>query len=99
MGESVLLKRCEFVRKSLCMLLILLIVVTLMPFQNINAKMLNTPSGLRTYHSYAMIDAVTGELLMGDKVNEKVYPASTTKLMTAIAIIEHQKDQLSKVNR
>ena len=67
-----------------------------MPFQNINAKMLNAPSGLRTYHSYAVIDAKTGELLMGDKVNEIVYPASTTKLMTAIAIIEHEKGDLNK---
>lgn len=43
------------------------------------------------YHSFAVIDARSGELIMGDRQDEPVYPASTTKLATALVIAERLK--------
>lgn len=39
-------------------------------------------------HSYAVMDANTGEILFGEKVDKKIYPASTAKLMSAIVAVE-----------
>lgn len=39
-------------------------------------------------HSYAVMDANTGEILFGQDVDKQIYPASTAKLMTAIVAIE-----------
>lgn len=50
------------------------------------------PSGLKAHHAYAVIDARTGELLLGDRQDELLYPASTTKLMTAIVLIENSEN-------
>ena len=36
-----------------------------------------------------MIDSKTGKILYGKNENEKLYPASTTKILTAIIAIEH----------
>lgn len=49
---------------------------------------ISKPSGLAPRHGFAVIDARTGEFLMGDNPDRKIYPASTTKLMTAIVISE-----------
>ena len=38
------------------------------------------------------IDARTGEILYDKNANEKAYPASTTKIMTAMLLDEHVKD-------
>ena len=34
-------------------------------------------------------DATTGEMLFGNNHNEQVYPASTTKIMTALVVLDH----------
>lgn len=39
-------------------------------------------------HSYAVMDANTGEILFGENVDTKIYPASTAKLMAAIVAVE-----------
>lgn len=39
-------------------------------------------------HAYAVMDANSGEILFGEKVNKKIYPASTAKLMSAIVTVE-----------
>lgn len=39
-------------------------------------------------HSYAVMDANTGEILFGENVDKQIYPASTAKLMTAIVAVE-----------
>lgn len=39
-------------------------------------------------HAYAVMDANSGEILFGENVNEKIYPASTAKLMSAIVTVE-----------
>lgn len=49
------------------------------------------PAGLGAHHGYAVIDARTGKVLMGDKETKKLYPASTTKLMTATVLLENSK--------
>ena len=39
-------------------------------------------------HSYAVMDANTGEILIGENVEKQIYPASTAKLMAAIVAVE-----------
>lgn len=39
-------------------------------------------------HSYAVMDANTGEILFGENVDKQIYPASTAKLMSAIVAVE-----------
>ena len=39
-------------------------------------------------HSYAVMDANTGEILFGENVDKQIYPASTAKLMSAIVTVE-----------
>lgn len=47
------------------------------------------PKDLREHYSFAVMDAHTGSLLMGENVDDIVYPASTTKLMTAMVILDN----------
>lgn len=39
-------------------------------------------------HAYAVMDANSGEILFGENVDKKIYPASTAKLMSAIVAVE-----------
>lgn len=41
--------------------------------------------------SYVLIDAATNEVILGKNENEVVVPASTTKVMTAILVLENTK--------
>ena len=41
--------------------------------------------------SYALVDAETGQVLLGQKENTVMVPASTTKVMTAIIVLENSK--------
>ena len=36
-----------------------------------------------------LIDASTGEVLYNNKMSQKMYPASTTKIMTALLVLEN----------
>ena len=53
----------------------------------------DNPSGLRTGHLYAeaavLIDASTGETLLDKRASERMYPASTTKVMTLLLGLEY----------
>ncbi len=40
-------------------------------------------------HAYVVMDAGSGEILFGQDENKMIYPASTTKLMTAIVCVEN----------
>lgn len=40
-------------------------------------------------HAYAVMDAGSGEILLGQDENKMIYPASTAKLMTAIVCVEN----------
>ncbi len=42
--------------------------------------------------SYCVLDGETGEVLMSKNKDEKLYPASTTKIMTAILVLENISD-------
>ncbi len=42
-----------------------------------------------------LADASSGDILIANKPNERIYPASTTKIMTALLLLENEKD-LSK---
>ena len=40
-------------------------------------------------HAYVVMDAGSGQVLFGQDVDKQIYPASTTKLMTAIVCVEN----------
>lgn len=65
----------------------------LLPATNVEAAV-KAPPNLGSYHAYSVIDARTGEILLSDNADDRVYPASTTKMMTATVILE--KAKLSK---
>ena len=69
-------------------LLIAVAVMFLLPQSLVKAEV-TAPEGIMEHHAYAVIDARTGELLLGDMENERIYPASTAKLMTAIVLVEN----------
>ena len=62
-----------------------------------NVQVVNGRSG-QIYSPYAvLINADTGEILMDTDGGEQIYPASLTKIMTAIVAVEHTKDQDEQV--
>ena len=40
-------------------------------------------------HAYTIMDANSGEIIMSEQGNKRIYPASTVKLLTAIVAIEN----------
>ena len=50
-----------------------------------------------TCNSYLLCDFTTGEIIFANKPNERVYPASVTKMMTALILIEKKPDLSEKV--
>ena len=40
-------------------------------------------------HSYTVMDANSGEIIISEQENKRIYPASTIKLLTAIVAIEN----------
>ena len=57
-----------------------------------NVQVVNGRSG-QIYSPYAvLINADTGEILMDTAGGAQIYPASVTKIMTAIVAVEHTKD-------
>ena len=40
-------------------------------------------------HAYVVMDANSGEIIMSQDADKKIYPASTTKLLTAVVAIEN----------
>ncbi len=59
-----------------------------------NAKAANEPEITAT--AAALIDADTGLLIYGKNIDEKRYPASITKIMTAILAIEEFEDDMER---
>ena len=84
-------------------LIILMIILTFISFiiytnptyaaTTVNAKSSSAPSLDFTLASEGavLIDSATGKILYGKNENKKLYPASTTKILTAIIAIEHCK--------
>ena len=50
-----------------------------------------------TCNSYLLCDFDTGEVIFANKPNERVYPASVTKMMTALILLETKTDLSEKV--
>jgi D-alanyl-D-alanine carboxypeptidase len=42
--------------------------------------------------SYLLADAASGDILLANKPDERIFPASTTKIMTALLLIENEQD-------
>ncbi len=72
---------------SLVLAVTLILTLNIQPVQAQNT--VTAPSELASHHAYTVIDARTGETIVSDQKDKKVYPASTTKLMTAIVVLEN----------
>ncbi len=48
-------------------------------------------------NSYLLADFDTGEILLANKPDERIYPASTTKILTALILIEQRPDLSEKI--
>ena len=48
-------------------------------------------------NSYLLSDYETGEILLANKPDERIYPASTTKILTALILIEQRSDLSQKI--
>src|SRR5574344_1707688 len=69
---------------------IFLILVLIIIFLNSNCFAVADTSSLNIYSPSAiLIDAKTGKILYEKNANEKMYPASTTKILTAILALEN----------
>ena len=49
---------------------------------------LEAPEDLHSHSAYCLMDAATGRILLSENADGTVYPASTTKIMTVLAILE-----------
>lgn len=70
-----------------------LVIAVIVPGESVAAGV-SAPSNLGKHSAYTVMDARTGEVILSDNMNSKIYPASTTKLVTAMVLID--KDKLSK---
>ena len=68
------------------LLLTLIVLILLLPYQQINAE---PESPDITAGAALLMDSKTSKILYSKNENEKMYPASTTKIMTAILTIEN----------
>lgn len=61
-------------------------------FTNVNAYAEEKETAPKIYgEAYVVVDGDTNEVILGKNVDIKMYPASTTKLITAILLAEHKK--------
>lgn len=65
------------------------VLICLFPAGNIQAEeTLAAPKKLGAHYAYAVMDANNGAVVLSSRLNKKIYPASTVKIMTAIVAIE-----------
>ena len=75
--------KIRFVKKFLVVFFVILILFSfLTPFSNANNLEIYSPSAL-------LMDFTTGKILYDKNMDEKRYPASLTKVMTAIIVLEN----------
>lgn len=79
--------------KHLIVMIIIILLINLFACKISNAETLiystNSAQNLSLYSKSAiLIDSNTGKILYGKNENEKMYPASTTKILTAIIALE-----------
>lgn len=66
-------------------MLLLSIMLAAMP--SVSAKAAAKPKTMA--HAYYVIDAKSGEKILSDRANKKIYPASTVKLLTALTVLDY----------
>ena len=71
-----------------CMLLLSFLVTGIAPK---NAEAAAGKPKVRA-HAYYMVDVQTGRKILSKNANQKIYPASTVKLLTALTVLEHAKE-------
>lgn len=77
-------------KKRICgFLMALVCLLSVIAAPNETYAAVTQPADLKEHYAYAVIDARTGELLLGDQQDERVYPASTAKLMTALVLLDN----------
>ncbi len=78
-------------KKPFSVLLTIFILISIFS-GNINASALSkTPDFSLTAKSGILISMDTGEILFKKNIDQKIYPASLTKIMTAVVILESEK--------
>lgn len=73
--------------KNLFIAIVTLIFVIILNLFNVSYAA-TTPSNIAA-ESYILMDNATNKILCGKNENQKMYPASTTKILTAIIVLEH----------
>jgi D-alanyl-D-alanine carboxypeptidase len=67
----------------------MMVLVVMVPGESLRAAgTLTEPKNLGAHHAYAVMDANSGEVLLSDGLKDKIYPASTVKIMTAVVALE-----------
>lgn len=66
-------------------MLLLSIMLAAMP--SVGAKAAAKPKTMA--HAYYVMDAKSGEKILSDRANKKIYPASTVKLLTALTVLDY----------
>lgn len=70
-----------------CMAWMLLLSIMLAAMPSVGAKAAAKPKTMA--HAYYVIDAKSGEKILSDRANKKIYPASTVKLLTALTVLDY----------
>lgn len=70
-----------------CMAWMLLLSIMLAAMPSVSAKAAAKPKTMA--HAYYVIDAKSGEKILSDRANKKIYPASTVKLLTALTVLDY----------
>ena len=70
-----------------CMAWMLLLSITLAAMPSVSAKAAAKPKTMA--HAYYVMDAKSGEKILSDRANKKIYPASTVKLLTALTVLDY----------
>lgn len=70
-----------------CMAWMLLLSIMLAAMPSVSTKAAAKPKTMA--HAYYVIDAKSGEKILSDRANKKIYPASTVKLLTALTVLDY----------
>jgi D-alanyl-D-alanine carboxypeptidase (penicillin-binding protein 5/6) len=70
-----------------CMAWMLLLSIMLAAMPSVSAKAAAKPKTMA--HAYYVMDAKSGEKILSDRANKKIYPASTVKLLTALTVLDY----------
>ena len=70
-----------------CMAWMLLLSIMLAAMPSVGAKAAAKPKTMA--HAYYVMDAKSGEKILSDRANKKIYPASTVKLLTALTVLDY----------